>query len=74
MVSAPSELVGAAGRRYRFKELIQERPYLGRVWLGTSEVPRRLYYPACELTFFQIRTGSVCLEGYSQRHLLRLQR
>ncbi len=36
--SAPSELVGAAGRRYRFKELLQERPHLGRVWLATSEI------------------------------------
>lgn len=74
MASAPGELIGAAGRCYRFKELIQERPYLGRVWLATSEIPRHLYYPARELTLFQIGTGTICLEGYPQRHLLRLQR
>jgi hypothetical protein len=39
MTSIPSELIGAAGRRYLFKELIQERPYLGRVWLATSDHP-----------------------------------
>ncbi|KAK2766005.1 hypothetical protein FQN54_007520 [Arachnomyces sp. PD_36] len=36
MVSPPSELVGAAGRRYIFKQLIQERPHIGRVWMATS--------------------------------------
>ena len=39
MASIPSEMIGAAGRRYLFKELIQERPHLGRVWLATSEDP-----------------------------------
>ena len=34
--SASSESVGATGRRYLFKELIQERRNLGRVWLATS--------------------------------------
>ncbi|KAK2809482.1 hypothetical protein FQN50_003750 [Emmonsiellopsis sp. PD_5] len=29
-------LIGATGRRYLFKQLIQERPHLGRVWLATS--------------------------------------
>ncbi|KAK2873708.1 hypothetical protein FQN49_002147 [Arthroderma sp. PD_2] len=33
---ASTELVGAAGRRYLFRQLIQERPRLGRVWLATS--------------------------------------
>ncbi|PSN69711.1 putative serine/threonine protein kinase [Corynespora cassiicola Philippines] len=33
---APAELIGASGRCYLFKELIQERPHLGRVWLATS--------------------------------------
>ncbi|KAF1808533.1 kinase domain-containing protein [Eremomyces bilateralis CBS 781.70] len=36
MASTSSELVGAAGGRYFSKELIQERPHLGRVWLATS--------------------------------------
>jgi hypothetical protein len=39
-----NELVGAAGRRYQFKELLQERPFLGRVWLATSEnTPRMIH-------------------------------
>ena len=74
MASTPSELIGAAGRRYLFKELIQERPHLGRVWLATSEHPRHSYHPTGELTTFQIRTRKICLEGYSQRHILWLQR
>ncbi|OJD14002.1 serine/threonine protein kinase [Emergomyces pasteurianus Ep9510] len=36
MTSPLSELVGAAGCRYLLKQLIQERPHLGRVWLATS--------------------------------------
>ncbi|KAI1113051.1 kinase domain-containing protein [Nemania sp. NC0429] len=36
MSSLPRELIGISGRRYLFKELIQERPYMGRVWLATS--------------------------------------
>ncbi|PYI08452.1 putative calcium/calmodulin dependent protein kinase [Aspergillus sclerotiicarbonarius CBS 121057] len=36
MASAPSEYVGASGSSYRFKELLQERPLVGRVWLATS--------------------------------------
>jgi hypothetical protein len=52
----PSELIGAAGRRYLFKELIQERSHLGRVWLATSEHPCRSYHLTRELTTFQIRT------------------
>ncbi|KAL2369381.1 hypothetical protein RJ035_003549 [Blastomyces gilchristii] len=36
MAPPSSELVGAAGCRYLFKQLIQERPHLGRVWLATS--------------------------------------
>jgi hypothetical protein len=55
MASTPGELIGAAGRRYLFKELIQERPHLGRVWLATSEHLCRSYYPSRELTTFQIR-------------------
>ena len=34
MAPPPSELVGAAGRRYVFRQLIQERPHFGRVWLA----------------------------------------
>ena len=56
MASTPRELVGATGRRYLFKELIQERPRLGRVWLATSEHLCHSYYPTGELTTFQIRT------------------
>ncbi|KAK2731175.1 hypothetical protein FQN57_003547 [Myotisia sp. PD_48] len=36
MTCPPSEVIGAAGCRYLFKRLIQERPHLGRVWLATS--------------------------------------
>jgi hypothetical protein len=50
MTSVPSELIGAAERRYLFKELIQERPHLGRVWLATSEQSCHSYYPTRELT------------------------
>lgn len=37
MASSQSELTGAAGRRYFFKKLFQERAHLGRVWLATFE-------------------------------------
>ncbi|KAI0545242.1 kinase domain-containing protein [Xylaria curta] len=36
MASAIGELIGVTGRRYMFKQLIQERPHVGRVWLATS--------------------------------------
>ncbi|OAX78472.1 serine/threonine protein kinase [Emergomyces africanus] len=36
MAPPSSELIGAAGCRYLLKQLIQERPHLGRVWLATS--------------------------------------
>ncbi|KAI0908726.1 kinase domain-containing protein [Ustulina deusta] len=36
MASLSGELIGVTGRRYLFKELIQERPHVGRVWLATS--------------------------------------
>ncbi|KAI1200349.1 kinase domain-containing protein [Nemania serpens] len=36
MASLSRELIGVTGRRYLFKELIQERPHVGRVWLATS--------------------------------------
>ncbi|KFY43408.1 hypothetical protein V494_02007 [Pseudogymnoascus sp. VKM F-4513 (FW-928)] len=36
MAAMPNELIGAAGRRYKFKELLQERQISGRVWLATS--------------------------------------
>ncbi|KAL9127414.1 MAG: hypothetical protein Q9217_003710 [Psora testacea] len=35
MASTSSALIGAAGRHYLFKELIQGRPQLGRIWLAT---------------------------------------
>lgn len=40
MAAPSSELIGAAGCRYLFKQLIQERPQLGRVWLATCEHTR----------------------------------
>jgi hypothetical protein len=33
-VHIPKELVGATGRRYCFKELLQSRPHLGSVWVA----------------------------------------
>ncbi|DAA79010.1 TPA_exp: Uncharacterized protein A8136_2795 [Trichophyton benhamiae CBS 112371] len=36
MALPSSEVIGSLGRRYIFKQLIQERPHLGRVWLATS--------------------------------------
>ncbi|KAH8787984.1 kinase domain-containing protein [Diaporthe sp. PMI_573] len=46
-----TSLLGATGRRYIFKELIQERPHLGRVWLATcghdkfilKDIPKEIY-------------------------------
>lgn len=37
MASLSRELIGVTGRRYLFKELIQDRPHVGRVWLATCE-------------------------------------
>lgn len=48
MASVPNELAGAAGRRYKFKELIQERPHIGCVWLATSEFPATLVIQALD--------------------------
>ena len=73
MASTSSELIGTAGHRYLFKELIQERPHLGRVWLATSERPD-LSLRTRGLISFQIRTGEVCLEGHSQRYIFWIQR
>ncbi|KAF1955119.1 kinase domain-containing protein [Byssothecium circinans] len=36
MVPNLGESIGITGRRYLFKELLQARPHLGRVWLATS--------------------------------------
>ncbi|KAE8829708.1 hypothetical protein P3342_008312 [Pyrenophora teres f. teres] len=44
-------LVGSTGRKYLFKQLIQERPHIGRVWLATSgkdqfvlkDIPRNIF-------------------------------
>ncbi|EFR05123.1 serine/threonine protein kinase [Nannizzia gypsea CBS 118893] len=36
MALPSGELIGSLGRRYILKQLIQERPRLGRVWLATS--------------------------------------
>ncbi|GAB1739782.1 hypothetical protein NU219Hw_g4719t1 [Hortaea werneckii] len=35
-VYVPRELVGATDRRYRFKALLQSRPFLGNVWVATN--------------------------------------
>lgn len=35
MASLPSELMGATGRRYRFMNILQERPHMGRVWTAS---------------------------------------
>lgn len=35
MASLPSELIGATGRRYRFMNILQERPHIGRVWTAS---------------------------------------
>lgn len=37
IASLPLELVGATGRRYRSKNLLQGRPYIGRVWTATFD-------------------------------------
>ncbi|KAM3415952.1 hypothetical protein BST61_g9442 [Cercospora zeina] len=37
MINVPKELVGATGRRYCFKELLQHKPQLGSVWVATYE-------------------------------------
>ncbi|PPJ57953.1 hypothetical protein CBER1_11087 [Cercospora berteroae] len=37
MAHVPKELVGATGRRYAFKELLQHKPGLGSVWVATHE-------------------------------------
>lgn len=50
MTSTLSDLVGATGCRYQFKELIQERPHLGRVWCATSETLHHSHYLTRELT------------------------
>jgi len=42
--SSSLEKIGATGRRYHFKELIQERPIIGRVWIATSDLLCRLAY------------------------------
>ncbi|KAL2796586.1 putative calcium/calmodulin dependent protein kinase [Aspergillus keveii] len=36
LASTPKKYIGASGASYWFKELLQERPHLGRVWLATS--------------------------------------
>lgn len=40
MASMPSELIGATGRRYRFMNLLQERPHVGRVWTASYAAHR----------------------------------
>jgi serine/threonine protein kinase len=42
MASASCDFIGTTGRRYRFEELLQERPHVGRVWLARSEHQAKL--------------------------------
>jgi len=39
MAASSANYTGASGRSYAFKQLIQERPYIGRVWLARSDCP-----------------------------------
>ncbi|OAL23752.1 hypothetical protein AYO20_10898 [Fonsecaea nubica] len=53
-----AEAIGAAGRRYVFKTLIQERPHLGRVWLATfilKDVPPAMFSHFHESIWPQLR-------------------
>lgn len=73
MAPPPSELIGTTGRRYLFKQLIQERLHLGRVWLATCEHTYSHHVAQVgELTVLQIRTRQIRLEGHSQGHFLEL--
>lgn len=36
-VPAIPSMIGSTGRVYHFKELIQERAHVGRVWLATTK-------------------------------------
>jgi hypothetical protein len=39
MAASSANYIGATGRNYAFKQLIQERPHVGRVWLARSDYP-----------------------------------
>jgi hypothetical protein len=39
MAASLANYTGATGRSYAFKQLIQERSYVGRVWLARSDCP-----------------------------------
>lgn len=54
MASLPHEFIGASGCRYRFQELLQERPHLGRVWLAMSAISLPFISLPHELTFFSL--------------------
>lgn len=56
MASLPAELIGATGRRYCFKELLQERRHLGRVWTAMFE-SILLHWLYRGLTHYQVWTG-----------------
>jgi hypothetical protein len=38
LASGPDKYIGASGTSYSLKELLQERPHLGGVWLATSDI------------------------------------
>ena len=57
-----NELVGASGCRYRFKELIQERPHVGRVWLATSDASYYSNGYVCQLTLFRFAQNQFILK------------
>lgn len=40
VVQVPKELIGATGRRYHFKELLQHKPHLGSVWVATYDLSK----------------------------------
>jgi hypothetical protein len=64
MASAPTEFIVASGSCCWFKELLQERPHMARVWLATSHV----LHP-CSLVrswFLYIWTRSVCSDNYEK--------
>lgn len=42
MAHVPLELIGATGRRYHFKELLQHKPQVGSVWVATYGLLRLL--------------------------------
>ncbi|KAH8710021.1 kinase domain-containing protein [Phaeosphaeriaceae sp. PMI808] len=65
MAASPANYTGATGRSYAFKQLIQERPYIGRVWLARSDeenfvvkdIPENIFTAFESGTRAQIKAG-----------------